>query len=88
MGHSPDQTMYELDICGVGKQEQFQMISYSGPEVIPSCLEGPTTMFMLPATIGSEGGIAKLEFSLSDGSLYKMELPWGAELKGYIKGDR
>jgi hypothetical protein len=84
LGH----TLYELDICGIGKQEKYTLVSYSGEEILSHNLQGPISCGLSPEVIGLLKGIAKIELRLEDGASYSMELPWGHELVDYKLGNK
>jgi hypothetical protein len=84
LGH----TLYELDICGIGKQEKYTLVSHSGEEILSHDLQGPISCGLSPEVVGLLKGIAKIELLLEDGASYSMELPWGHELVDYKLGNK
>ncbi len=84
----PGQTIYDLDICGIGKQEKYKLVSHSGEETLSHDLEGPIKCGLTPEVVGLLRGIAKMELQFEDGVSYTMELPWGYELFEYKLGNK
>ena len=84
----PGGTLYELDVCGVGKQEKYKLISYSGKERLSHDVQGPMHGSILPEVIGEVGGCASMILQIKDGASYGMELPWGRELLEYRQGKK
>ncbi len=84
----PGNTLYDLDICGIGKQEKYKLISHSGKEILSQDLQGPISCELAPEVIGLRKGIAKIELQSEDGTFYSMDLPWGYELLEYHQGNK
>ena len=78
--HPLELTCYVLDICGIGKDEQFQFHSKSGSENMQHTHKGPVFSTYMPGVVRSKGGTAIIKLVLEDGSSHKMEMPWGTEL--------
>jgi hypothetical protein len=84
----PGSTLYELDICGIGKQEKFKLTSHSGKEIISYNWQGPTTCSITPEVIGQMTGSANVTIHFENGAQYNVELPWGCELLKYKLGSK
>jgi hypothetical protein len=84
----PGRTLYNLDICGVGKHEKYKLVSHSGKESLLQDLQGPIRCGLTPEVVGMVKGIAKMELQFEDGAFYTMELPWGYELLEYKLGNK
>lgn len=84
----PGHTLYDLDICGIGKQEKYKLVSYSGKEILSQDLQGPIMCGLTPEVVGLLKGIAKIEVQFEDKAFYTMELPWGYELLEYKLGNK
>jgi hypothetical protein len=84
----PGHTLYAFDICGIGEQEKYKLVSHSGKEILSQDLQGPIMFSLAPEVVGLPKGIAKLEFQFEDGAIYTMELPWGHELLEYKAGNK
>lgn len=84
----PGFTLYDLDICGIGKQEKYKFVSHSGDEIISHDLQGPISCTLTPEVVGFAKGIGKMELQFEDGTSYSMELPWGDELLEYAQGNK
>lgn len=84
----PGYTLYDLDICGIGKQEKYKLVSHSGEEILSQDLQGPIKCELTPEVVGLLKGIAKMELQFEDGAFYSMELPWGYELLEYKQGNK
>lgn len=84
----PGNTLYTLDICGIGTQEKYKFVSRSGEEVLSQSLEGPIQCSIAPEIAGQIKGIANVELQFEDGTVYSMELPWGYELLQYKLGNK
>jgi proteasome lid subunit RPN8/RPN11 len=82
------QTSYDLKVCGVEKQEKYQLTSQSGEESFSHNCEGPLQCNILPGVLGQSGGIASIALQLEDGAFYEMQLPWGLELMDYSLGKK
>ncbi len=86
--HSPELTMYTVDVLGVKKEEEYKIISCSGKEKLQKVVKGPISMGITPNVVGDKGGFGELKLCLEDNSSYKLRLPWGSRLTEYSKGDR
>lgn len=84
----PGFTHYDLDICGIGKEEKYTLVSYSGEEILSHNLQGPIMCGLTPDVVGLLKGIAKMKLQFADGACYIMELPWGDELLEYNQGNK
>ncbi len=85
---TPGDTLYNLDICGIGKEEKYKFISHSGEEILSQDLKGPIQCGIAPEVIGLLKGVAKIELQFDDETSYSMNLPWGYELLDYTLGNK
>jgi len=87
VSHGLDETTYIVDLCGIGKKEQCELIARFGDGTISSeVFQGNVAMLISPNVEESQGGVGHLELRLGDGSSYTMKFPWGLELLEYSKG--
>lgn len=84
----PGHTLYNLDICGVGKHEKYKLISHSKNEILSHNVEGPVQCGISPEVVGEKKGIAKAILKFENGTSYSLELPWGYELLEYNRGNK
>jgi hypothetical protein len=83
----PVGTFYNMNICGVGEQEKYKFISYSGKELLTNDHQGPIEGGYGPGVIGQWRGIAKVVLQFEDGSRHSIKIPWGYELLDYKLGN-
>ena len=88
LSEEPGGTLYEFDVCGVGKEEKYKLISYSGKERLSHDAQGPMRGSILPGVVGKVGGYSSLTVQVKGGASYSMELPWGRELLEYREGKK
>lgn len=72
-------TLYSFDICGVGEEEKYKLVSRSENEILSQDVQGPMSCSLSPEVVGVPKGIAKMEFQFEN-ETYSMEFPWGTEL--------
>jgi len=84
----PGNTLYELDICGLGKQEKCKLVSNSEGEILSFNLQGPMECTITPEVAGQKRGFAKTALHFEDGTSYSLDLPWGYALLEYKLGNK
>lgn len=80
-------TNYMISVQGVKADETYTIKSGSGNETLEYKLTGPQMFAWSPDVKNVAGGVGKIELILSDGTSYTLELPWGAAMNPYAKGE-
>lgn len=81
-------TIYSLAISGLDPDEKYQFKSTSAHEKMRQVFQGNLDMNYLPEVVGIKGGVAEIELSFDNNASYTMRLPWGDELRRYLRGEK
>lgn len=83
-------TMYKIEIPAMAEGEEYDLLSTSVGEIVRAKpkYSASQPLHYAPASGNNKGGEATLEIRRKSGKAYKITLPWGAALEGYLQGTK